>query len=733
MPSLIDELKNRSIFKVGAAYVVVAWLLLQFTDLVFENLGAPDWVMKVIMLLFALGLPIALLLAWAFELTPDGLRRDLETDPSSRKRAVGFYSFLGLAFVAIVGTFYFTVQSETKNADPLPAASEPDFLSVAVLPFESFTGDMEDQYFADGLADTLLHKLASIPSLTVIARNSSFQFKGQNRDVREIGKVLGVPTVLEGSVQRQGNQVRIIAQLVSTETGAHLWSETFDDVISNIFELQDRIAQSIAERLTSTLSREDRERLMFNGTDNIDAYEALLQAMGMDMTMEAGSVLEEHRRYVLLQEAIELDPDYAHAWAALSDMYNIGAWRGVERGRYQEFVGKGKEAARRAIEAEPDFSGGYAALGFHHYRVGEIDEAERAYRDALERNPNSVAAFTGLGLILLSSAPEQALENFERARVLDPENPVVYRQLFFALNRLGRNEEGIDRLMEGVERFPGNALLTSDVYFWYQEQAGRPDLAAQLAGNFHIRQPESSIGVLGVTLSWKAVADIERARRWNRGLKRMEPEPIEARIIETGLLFMEKRANEVAALWDDDLDPENWPGGSASSYMHQAYMCLFMQDAACVEESTRKLRSSLDALRGKGMGLPPEFEVDYRLYSTAFLSAEERKNHPLLLEALEILEGGGTPRRYQPAIVLAQLGRFDAAVAHLEEILDDPGEGILTDVGKFWTPPDSDYFLRQMEGDAGYDAWLARFNARRDALRSRMLEMERDGQIAKAP
>ena len=228
------ELKRRKVYRVAIAYVVVAWVGLQFFDLVLENLNAPDWAMQSIMAVVAIGFPVVLVLAWAFDITPDGIKAT-----PGRNRAFGaliaVVSLAALGFAAwtfMGGYEVVTVSPDATSAEEIRAID-----SIAVLPFESFSENQSDEYFADGLADTLLHKLAQLPDLKVIARNSSFQFKGTNKDAREIGTILDVAALLEGSVQRQGDQVRIIAQLIDTADGAHLWSGTFDDTMQNIFEL----------------------------------------------------------------------------------------------------------------------------------------------------------------------------------------------------------------------------------------------------------------------------------------------------------------------------------------------------------------------------------------------------------------------------------------------------------------------------------------------------------------
>ena len=301
----LSELKRRKVYRVAIAYVVVAWVALQFFDLVLENLNMPDRVMQSVMAVIAIGFPIVLVLAWAFDITSDGIK-------ATPGRSKSFGALIVVVSLAALGFAAWTFSggdrvetrpeaSASRRAGPWVAKEEIRAIdSIAVLPFESFSENQSDEYFADGLADTLLHKLAQLPNLKVIARNSSFQFKGTNKDAREIGTILEVAALLEGSVQRQGDQVRIIAQLIDPAHGAHLWSGTFDDTIQNIFELQDRIAADIMLELQISISEQDRRRVFRNGTDSPEAYELLMRANEMRVSAVSRpgyvSLVRVHRR-----------------------------------------------------------------------------------------------------------------------------------------------------------------------------------------------------------------------------------------------------------------------------------------------------------------------------------------------------------------------------------------------------------------------------------------------------
>jgi len=258
--SLFGELKRRNVFRVALAYLIAAWLVLQVSQLVLEAIEAPAWVLKVFLLIFALGLPIALLFSWAYELTPEGVKRESEIDRSSsvthqtghKLNQITIVMVIALVVLVAAGQMNL-IESGSPPIEDVPADVSLADKSIAVLAFEDLSPEGDQEYFADGLSEELLNVLARIPDLQVAGRTSSFAFKGQNRDLREIGEILNVAHILEGSVRKSGNQIRVTAQLINAKTGFHLYSETYDGSLTDVFAVQDEIAASISSALRTEL------------------------------------------------------------------------------------------------------------------------------------------------------------------------------------------------------------------------------------------------------------------------------------------------------------------------------------------------------------------------------------------------------------------------------------------------------------------------------------------------
>ena len=259
--SFFDELKRRNVFRVGVAYVIVAWLLAQVADLFLENFGAPDWVIKSVLIVLVIGFPLAIFFAWAFELTPEGLKREKEVDRSQsiasetgRKLDRAIIAILVLALGYFVYDKYggsgAPAEVATAQNAALPAEAEK---SIAVLPFVNMSSDTEQEYFSDGISEEILNALAGVQGLKVAGRTSSFAFKGQNQDLRAIGEALGVNHILEGSVRKSGGKVRITAQLIKVDDGFHVWSDTYDRELTDVFAIQDEIANAILEQMRTAL------------------------------------------------------------------------------------------------------------------------------------------------------------------------------------------------------------------------------------------------------------------------------------------------------------------------------------------------------------------------------------------------------------------------------------------------------------------------------------------------
>ncbi len=328
--SLFEELKLRNVVRIAALYAVASWVILQISDVLIENLSAPGWVFRLILGLLALGFPLALVFSWVFELTPEGIKREKDIDRSkSITRQTGqrvnrlIIGLLALVIVAMVGERWLLPQlesspdtaaasstSETAVTQPSQSGIVSD-RSLAVLPFVNMSGDAENEYFSDGLSEELLNSLARIPQLQVTGRTSSFAFKGKNEDLRDIGQQLNVAHVLEGSVRKAKDQVRITAQLINTDTGYHLWSDTYDRKLDDIFAIQSDIADRVATALSLTLLSNAHANEA-GETVNAEAYQAYLR--GNHVFQRNPDDLETlNQARAFYEQALELDPKYVDA------------------------------------------------------------------------------------------------------------------------------------------------------------------------------------------------------------------------------------------------------------------------------------------------------------------------------------------------------------------------------------------------------------------------------------
>jgi TolB-like protein len=347
--SFFAELKRRNVFRVGVAYVVTAWLLLQASDVVLNNVEAPGWVFRVIMLLLGIGFPLVLIFAWAFEMTPEGLKRERDVDRGqSITHKTGRKLDFTIIAILVMGLAYFIWESrfsgDPASSDPAPSSQAeapavsasadpsrkgedapmataviPNDKSIAVLPFVNLSSDPEQEFFSDGISEELLNALARFPGLRVAARTSSFQFKGQNRDIADIATTLKVAHILEGSVRKSGNRLRITAQLIKADDGFHLWSETYDREMTDIFAIQDEIAGAISEALRVQLALEGDQpkahQPVVIEAANTQAYEAYLR--GRQLINRRGREAIE-AAVTHLERALRLDNNYAPAHAQLA-------------------------------------------------------------------------------------------------------------------------------------------------------------------------------------------------------------------------------------------------------------------------------------------------------------------------------------------------------------------------------------------------------------------------------
>ena len=339
MNRLFQELKRRNVIRVAIAYVVGAWLLLQVTEVLSGLLELPSSLGKAVVVILAIGFPLVVAFAWVFELTPQGIKRESEvqSDHSLTRHTGKRLNILIIVMLALAAGYFFwesrlkapteSMQVQAPLTEPVatdtPVGAEEELTSIAVLPFANMSTDPENEYFADGLSEEILNQLAQIPDLRVIARTSSFAFRDQNQDLREVGNLLDTGNILEGSVRRQGNQVRVTAQLIETETGAHLWSQTWDRQLDDVFAIQDEIARHVADNLDIVLDSETRQDMLAAGVRNVDAFVAYQKGYRTYIEAhEGGHIFEQlvvANQY--FDEAIAAAPDFSDAYARKTDYY----------------------------------------------------------------------------------------------------------------------------------------------------------------------------------------------------------------------------------------------------------------------------------------------------------------------------------------------------------------------------------------------------------------------------
>jgi TolB-like protein len=344
MAGLFHELKRRNVVRVGVAYIVVGWVVVQIAQLLFEAFGTPDWVIKTVIVLIGIGFPFAMLFAWAFELTPEGLKKTRDVDVSSSitpKTGQRLNHVIIASLVVALAYFIWERQSHVQVPDQVGAvtasadtasANTPggagetgtELRSIAVLPFVNMSSDEEQEYFADGLTEEILNSLAKTPDLLVTARTTSFGYKGSTLPVPEIATALGVDHILEGSVRRGGEKLRITAQLIRAADGFHLWSETFDRTMEDIIAIQEEIAVQIATALETAMDPKALQEMMKAGTTSVPAYEAFLTGQGaIRAADETGDPYEGLLALESWERAIEVDPEFSRALARLSFFWVI--------------------------------------------------------------------------------------------------------------------------------------------------------------------------------------------------------------------------------------------------------------------------------------------------------------------------------------------------------------------------------------------------------------------------
>lgn len=457
---LIAELRRRNVFRVAAAYLLGGWLLTEVLTTILPTLGAPEWAARAVILIFAFGFIPAVVLAWFFEITPDGIKRDHEVDfeDPDKQRQVRKLDQLTIATAVVLIIFVGLFSARHTADDPSPIDLGISATSVAVLPFENMSGDKDNEYFSDGLTETLLHMLAQIPDLKVAARTSSFAFKGQNKSIQEIAGELEVAHILEGSVQHAGDQIRITAQLIRASDGFHIWSKNFDREFTDVFAIQDEIATQVGNALSVSLLGTDAEsKLAGITTNDYDAYELYLQARKERATYSYVGLLAAEN---LLKGALLIDPDFIEAKSELANSYV----HQVETGLMDSETANAEIIAitDQVLAVHPDDPVAKAtslyAKAMSLVAMGDT-AAMRDLASELEIIVNSSPASYEPRLLLVRAYTalqqnEKCLPLLEGALSLDKFNPALHYELGMAYIRLERWDEAKAALENSLELEP---------------------------------------------------------------------------------------------------------------------------------------------------------------------------------------------------------------------------------------------------------------------------------------
>ena len=446
--NFFSELKRRNVYKVAVAYIVAGWALSQGIAQVFPVFDVPNWAIRAIVLLIILGFPIAIVFAWFFEITPEGIKRT-EVADAARQHSRGKAWIYVVVIGAIVSIGLFLLgRYSAATYDAASARAEPAAIpikSIAVLPFENLSDDKNTAYFSDGITEEILNALAQIPNLKVAARRSAFQFKGNDLDLPKIGQVLGVAHILEGSLQKAGDQVRINVQLVDVQNGLQAWSEKYDRKLDNVFAVEDEIAKAIATRLRVQLTGGAGQPLVVDSTNNPRAHELYLR--GLTLLAARGPGLREASD--LFQQAVKLDASYAQAWGALAITELLLPSYGLDS--FDASLPRGESAAQRALSLDSNTASAYVAVGLANTFRCRWPEADQAFRRALVLAPGDAEAVNQYAQFLSAIGQlEAGLREIERAQQLDPLSliiGVIHSGALAALRRDAAAEAQIKKIL----------------------------------------------------------------------------------------------------------------------------------------------------------------------------------------------------------------------------------------------------------------------------------------------
>ena len=722
--------------RVGAAYVVAAWLLIQVTETIFPLFGFDDTPARIVVIVLAIGLVPSMIFAWVFELTPEGLIRDKDIDRSQIDTSQSGQKLNRMIMVVLalaLGYFAFDkfvldpaedVQiAKSARQEGRSAALTESFgdKSIAVMPFSNLSADSSNQFFADGIHDDLLTRISNIQDIKTISRSSVMAYRDSTKSMRSIAKELGVSAILEGGVQRAGDQVRINLKLIDAESDVNLWAQTYTRKLSatNVFVVQAEITEAVAGALRAVLSEDERKQVEKLPTSNLQALDAYYLG-NQYYNQETSEGFD--KAIVAYQTAIELDPEFALAYSKQALAVLAQIWFSGLPAKTQ--LEKSRPLIDQAILLDPQSSEAFTALGSSYRHSGDTEKAVQAFEQAMALGPNNVSALVNYGNLLQwrMSDPASAIKLFRRAIELDPQNIGLKRQLAQAMPSVGLAGEGIRMLEDIVSEHPDSAAGYRDLASLYSNWEFRHDKGIRaLRRAFELDPNHPPNSFMNAVMHWR-LADYDNTALWMNNIARLVPDSEEARVYR-GWAFIAQRNFESAR-------EEFVRSDSNSGFYWLGVFYLGSLDTAegRPEEALERYKDYAAEFDGRKSNI--SFYYGIAAIKAYLALGEQEKAQVLIDELISILDAKPSETYHDSAIHEASLyalsGQAETAIATLEEWMNRGGATSLLQ-------QDIRHGLGVLKDDPRYQSILDTVNNRLNEQKANLARWEASGEMLTIP
>jgi len=512
--AVLMELNRRKVLRTVGAYAVAVFVVLQLMDAAVEPLRLPDWLPTLVVIVLILGFPLVFILAWHFDITTEGFKKSHTDSLLTRAQNTLLFSMMMMAMLGLGYGFYGYYSNVFTASDTVgvqsQASQQREFVapenSIAVLPFADLSEDSSQGYFSDGIAEEILNVLANVSGLHVAARTSSFAFRQPDKDIREIGRLLNVSTVLEGSIRKSGDRIRLTAQLINVEDGYHIWSNSYDRKLDDVFAIQDEVASAIAAALVDSFA--GLEQKPASRTESLAAFEAYRTGR---LHWWRRSPDELQQAITLFAKALEHDPSFAPAYAAMADSWLLLAMYGNLTN--MKATERAMPMIEKALEIDPESSEAFAALGLARWHIGQNDAAESALRQAIKLNDDYVPAYLWLGVLLGETGrlPEQS-QVLQQAMAIDPLNELLAINVAGNLNSQG-DYQGAKELLQRLVSLRPDSVTLLRIMAGYALKSGDLVEGWRYANQSYDLEPESPVVIEALAEAWSSIGVNDKAER----------------------------------------------------------------------------------------------------------------------------------------------------------------------------------------------------------------------------